>query len=219
MRDNIRTHLAIANQTRASTSAAIVNLHGFVAGANAIIWSSLIVAYISIGGGLPLFVFIGAAVSAIAVGLWRLYVQYLDNQIASLYPEIVLYEALLSVTPRLTGIRAHLTWNCPSLRGIFISNLSPEQQAQVVENLVNRRSIGHRGHWLFNVGAIFFILLLLFISVISVFYMKAPWTWYYTVSVVFIVIGLGLALCAWLHGQRNPDESTVSDLISQLTQQ
>lgn len=216
---NIRTSLAIANQTRASTSGAIVNLHGFVVGANAIVWSSLIVGYISIGGGLPLFVIIGSTTSAITVGLWRIYVQYLDSQIASLYPEIVLYEAMLSIVPRLTGIRAHLTFNCQNLRGIFISNLTPEQQAQVVENLIHRRSIGYRGHLLFNIGAVAFILILLGISVGSVFYIKAPWTWYYIVSVIFIVIGLALVIYAWARGQKDPDENTVSDAISEITQQ
>ncbi|GAH63909.1 unnamed protein product, partial [marine sediment metagenome] len=129
MGDDIRTRLAIANQTRGSTSRAIINLHGFAVGANAVVWSSLIVAYISIGGALPLLVIIGSVVSAISIGLWRLYVQYLDNQIASLYPEIVLYEAMLPATPRLTGIRHHLAFNCQSLRGIFTANLTPEQQA------------------------------------------------------------------------------------------
>ena len=59
MYDNIRTRLAFANQTRVGTSTAIVNLHGFVVGANAVVWSSLIVAYISIGGALPLLFFVG----------------------------------------------------------------------------------------------------------------------------------------------------------------
>lgn len=219
MENNIRTHLAIANQTRVSTSAIIVNLHGFVVGANAVIWSSLIVAHISIGGALPLFIFVGSGASAITIGLWRLYIQYLDNQIASLYPEILLYETLLSATERLTGIRAHLTGNCSNLRGIFTSNLSPEQQAQVVENLVARRSIGYRGHLLFNIGAIVSILLLLGTSIMSVLYIKAPWTWYYTVSLIPIIAGLVLVILAWCRGQKNPDEHTVSNLISQMSQQ
>jgi hypothetical protein len=219
MGDDIRTRLAIANQARASTSGAIINLHGFTVGANAVVWSSLIVAYISIGGALPLLVFFGSAISAITIGVWRLYVQYLDNQIASLYPEIVLYEAMLPATPRLTGIRHHLAFNCQNLRGIFTANLTPEQQAQVVENLADRRSIGYRGHLRFNIGAIISTLILLGVSIGSVCYIHAPWTWYYTLLVIFIVAGLALVICALARGQKDPDENTVSDEISRITQQ
>lgn len=219
MGDDIRARLAIANQIRASTSGAIVNLHGFVVGANAVVWSSLTVAYISLGGALPILVIIGSVVSAITIGLWRLYVQYLDNQITSLYPEIVLYEAMLPPIPRLTGIRAHLVFNCPNLRNVFEANLAPEQQAQVVENLVNRRLIGYRGHLLFSRGAVFSILVLLVISITSVLYIRAPWTWYYTIFEIVIALGGVAAIYAWARGQKDPNDNTVLNAISQIAQQ
>ena len=218
MGDDIITRLTVANQIRASTSGAIVNLHGFVVGANAVVWSSLAVAYISFGGGLPILVIIGSVVSAITIGLWRLYIQYLDNQIAFLYPEIVLYEAMLPAIPRLTGIRAHLIFNCPNLRHVFEVNLTPEQQAQVVESLVNRRRIGYRGHLLFSIGALFSILVLLAISIMSILYISAPWTWYYTVFEIVIALGGVVVIYAWTQGQKDPDDNAVLNAISEITQ-
>lgn len=213
MEDNIRTHLAIASQQRASISGAIINLHGFVVGANAVVWSSLVVAYISIGSALPSYVFLGSVVSALTIGLWRYYVQYLDNQITHLYPEIILYECLSSATERLTGVRAHLNWNCSRLNSIFTSGLSPEQQAQIVETLVRKKSIGNRGHWPFNLLGIGFIILSLAGSVWSAVRICADWEWYYYVAVFLIVVGLVLVIITWVKGQHNPDEKTVTDLI------
>jgi hypothetical protein len=220
MNEDVRTRLAIANQTRATIYAAIVNLHGVVVAANAVVGSSLIVAYISMGGAYPLLVIVGSAISSIIVGLWRLYVQYLDNQIASLYPEIVLYEAMLPViTPRLTGIRHHLVNNCKSLEGIFTASLKPEQQAEVVARLVRERHIGSRGHRLFNLGAAFFIAVLFAISIVSVKHSDALWTWYYCLCVAGTAVGFALVGYAYWTGQKDPKECEVSGQIFRITQQ
>lgn len=213
MVENIRTHLVLASQQRVSITGSIVNLHGFVLGANAVVWASLIVAFISVGGALPSYVFLGTVASALTVGLWRCYVQYLANQITHLYPEIILYECLSSPTERLNGVRAHLVWNYPVLRDIFNSNLTPEQQAQIVETLVEQRRIGNRGHWPFNLLAIIFILLLLAASVGSVVRISGPWEWYYTIAVLFILAGLALVIISWARGHRNPTPETVRGLI------
>ena len=217
MEDNIRAHLAIASQQRASMTGSMINLHGFVVGANAVIWSSLIVAYISVGARLPSYVFLGTVVSALSIGLWRLYVHYLDNQITHLYPEIVLYECLSSVTNHPTGVRAHLVWNCPILNNIFTSGLSPEQQADIVKTLVRQRSIGNRGHRLFDVIAVITILVLICFSIWSVEYINADWKWYYFAALAVITFGLALVKIAYCKGQKNPrNENTVSDLIKNI---
>ncbi|GAG39556.1 unnamed protein product, partial [marine sediment metagenome] len=51
-----------------------------------------------------------------------------------------------------------------------------------------------------------------------VLYISAPWTWYYTIFEIVIVLGGVAVIYAWAQGQKDPDDNTVLKTISEITQ-
>jgi len=84
-----------------------------------------------------------AGLSSLILALWRWYVRYLDDSIAKLYPEIMLYEHILGV-PSDSGITEYISHE--KQVGEALSGLCQDQQRQIVCQLVKDKHIGRRGH-------------------------------------------------------------------------
>jgi hypothetical protein len=108
--ENSRVLLNFAEQRRIHYSTIIVSVLGFVVASNIGIIGYFITSYIPEITTHPIYLFVGAALSSILTGAWRLYSHYIDNRITRLYPEIFYYESQLNI-PQYFGISGYLHKN------------------------------------------------------------------------------------------------------------
>jgi len=223
--DNIKALLTSAQQQRHHWSAMITTLMGFVIVLNGGLWSYFLLEYIRVAGERPTLFLIPSAVSAITLGAWRIYTRYLDDQIASLYSELIFYEASLSV-PSNFGTSGYLIKNVPQVKPILESELLPEKKAKAIKMLAEAKRIGNRGHVTIEIATLVFIFLTLVGSLVSLWwvyvYPKAPFELpelpyliVYILCLIFILIGIVLVIVA-LYNQKNPTTKLVNDTLEEI---
>lgn len=213
---NARALADLRQQERLHWSAMITTLMGFTAVVNVGIWSYFLSEYIKAGGGLPSYVLIGSAVSAITLGGWRLYSRYLDNQIAALYSELVLYEAKMAVPPGL-GVAGYLIRNVPNVKPIFDSNLSEKKKSEAIAILSESKNLGSRGHFVIDLVTLCAVIIVFIVSLLSLWHADSFAEPIYIVCLIGIVGGLALVLIALCCYQRNPSPKLISTVLRKYT--
>jgi len=168
-KEDARALLQSTQNLRLAWSSALTSLIGYTMIANVAIWSYFLKAYVdALNSNLNTqsnYIIIAASVSSILIGLWRLYTRYIDNQIANLYPDFLLYEGTLSVPPD-HGSCGYLIRNVPNVDLILNANINLDKKINGIKELVERKCIGNRGHILFDIFAIVIIVMLLAASII-----------------------------------------------------
>lgn len=220
LRDNILSLLNLAQQQSMHWSTMITTLMGFIIVLNGALWSYFLIEYITGDATQPTLMCIPSAISAVTLGLWRLYTRYLDNQIAHLYSEILYYEVMLS-TPHNSGVSGYLCRHVPFIESIITSKLEPLKKAEAIESLAKAKRIGNRGHALIDLGVLGFIVFTLVASVFAfwwVFIHKGNNLELYNglgyvVCLILILFGILLVFFA-LHNQRNPSRDLITKVIS-----
>lgn len=219
--DNIRSLLNSAQQQKHHRSAMITTLMGFVFILNGGLWSYFLIEYIKVAGEQPTLFLIPSAVSAISLGGWRIYTRYLDNQLASLYSELIFYEARLSA-PYDFGESGYLIRNVPRVKPILESELQPEKKSKAIAILAESKHIGSRGHDTIEIVTLCFIVLTLVGSLLSLWWIKErlefPYVTVYFVCLMAIVVGFALVLVSLCSHQRNPSTKLVADILEELRQ-
>jgi len=231
--EDVRALLNSAQQQRLHWARTITMLIGFVVVLNAGLWSYFLIEYIKVDGALPSYILVPSAVSVITLGLWRIYTRYIDNHIASLYPELVYYEARLSVPPEM-GISGYLIRNVPHIEAIIKRAVPPDKKREAIACLVKRNRVGSRGHDKIERTTLGFITITLIASILSLW---RVWdsikimlasvelslesvalllTIFYSACFVGIFLGLALVLFAKLSNQRNPEEGLVKKILKEL---
>lgn len=214
--DNARAMLNSAQQERLHWSAMITTLMGFAVLINVGIWSYFLSEYIKLGGALPSYILIASAVSALTLGGWRLYTHYIDNQLAALYPELLLYEAKMSV-PSDLGVSGYLIRNVPHIKPILEGKLSDEKRSKAIAFLAESKRIGHRGHRMIDLATLFFIILTLLESLVSLWRVNSFAGTLYLICFIGIVVGLALTIFALSYYQKNPSTKLIDDTLENLT--
>lgn len=156
-------------------------------------------------GGAEVFIVIVTALSALIVGVWRLLARRLDDQVARLYPDIVLYEGVLSAPPD-AGTAGYLSRSVPHLRMILNdSSLSPEVKGAALRKLAEGRRLGHRGTQAMNIAALVFLVAM---TLLALSLLGGPNGVFW-----FLMLGHGGGFSALYLAsnryQRNPDEEAV----------
>ncbi len=160
--EDARALLQSTQQLRVHWSGVITTHIGYAVTLTVAIWGYFLKSYLDNGRPAHILL-VAAALSTIVLVLWRLYAHYLDNALAYLYPELLLYESKLGVQPDY-GIIAFLTKAVPKLKPILLDKdkLTAEKKVQVVLKLVEKRKIGYRGHLTIDIIVLAFILVTLF---------------------------------------------------------
>ena len=212
--DDARALLQSAQQLRTHWSGVIVTHIGYAIMINVAIWSYFLKSYFDSlavpGKAQPSYIVIAAALSAILLGLWRLYTRYIDNHIAGLYPDFLLYEGTLSV-PSDHGTSGYLIRAIPRVKPIL--ELTPEQKLKGIKILVESKRIGRRGHLAIDV-CVFFILL----GMSAVSFLLRDELQCSVAIACFIGIGIGF-LCfviGFFRYQRNPSKGFIEKIQAKL---
>jgi hypothetical protein len=242
--ESARTLLGVAEQRREHLSTAIRALNGLALTIVVGLWTFFLKSFLDASSFVnpaivpeysqPFafsYVVMAAGLSAIVLGLWRLYVRYIDDEIANIYPEIMSYEQVLGVGSS-AGIQRSILKQ-RYIRAVFAQLYQTERQ-QLVARLVEDRRIGRRGHDV--IDTIVFVALFLFVVAIlgDVYIQLINHTLNKMVSwseilsnpllalkwVGYFLIGVGSLVCiyAFFRFQRNPTQADVIDALSRVRQ-
>lgn len=218
--EDAQSLLRSTQQLRTHWSGVITSHLSLAITINAGIWSYFLKSYLdSVSKGstdaLSYIAFSGG-ISTILLGLWRLYTRYLDDNIANLYPDFLLYEGVLDV-PVNRGTSGYLIRNVPNVDGILKGNFTLEKKVEAIAKVVRSKRIGSRGHWVID----------LFVSVISLFILSVTITLSIqrkldcsTSLITLSMMGVGILflIVGILRYQRNPSENFIIEIIKEMQQ-
>jgi len=219
--EDVRVLYQSTQQLRIYWSGVIVNLINYVIVLNVGIWSFLGKAYIDSFATpcnkQPLYIVLAAFLSSLSLFLWRWYTHYLDNAIAGLYPDFLLYDKVLGV-PYGHGTKGYLSKKVPFLEKCLFSNchLGFDGELKAVSELIKNKHIGCRGHNVIDFIAITAIFLMLFLSVKFGFNSINKVLFRFVIAYyVLVIIG---TIILWLcYFQKDPpSEKFINDTVNGL---
>ncbi|MFX0199357.1 MAG: hypothetical protein ACFFCW_24805 [Candidatus Hodarchaeota archaeon] len=174
--NNARALLQSVQRQRVHWGDAITSHLGFSVTVNTAIWSYFLKSYIdSLGSnssnGLS-YLIIACALSSILLGLWRLYTHYIDNHIAGLYPDFVLFEGVMSLPSEL-GTSGYLSRENPRLAHILEGEKYPlGKKVEILREIVKSKQIGKRGHGGIDIFVFIALLIMTILAVVTTY--KTP---------------------------------------------
>lgn len=213
-KEDARALLQSTQQLRTHWSSVIVNLINYVIILNVAVWSFFLKAYID--KTKPSYIVLASFLSSLSVFLWRVYTHYLDDHIAALYPDFLLYEKVLGV-PYAHGTKKYLLKAAPLLKCIFLSHhLNPDTELYAVSELARRKRIGCRGHNVIDFIAFAFIVLMFFLSVKFRSNSIPEVLWRFDIA-YYVVILVGTTILWLFYFQKDPREEDIEDAIEAAT--
>lgn len=174
------------------------------------------------------YIIFAAGLSSIVSSSWRWYVGYLDNHIANLYPEIMLYEQILGV-PDYAGMNEYLS-DQKEIEEVM-TKLSKEQQRQLVKQLVKNRQIGWRGHLPFDIAAIVVIIISIIVALADIYILNSdgyiskvmsfdirnyPLLMLKYVGWILIVIGVVIQIRVFIQHQKKPSKKYIQKIVNTI---
>ncbi|MCK4403249.1 MAG: hypothetical protein KAV98_05740 [Dehalococcoidia bacterium] len=215
--DDARALLQSTQQLRTHWSSVITTHIGYAIMINVAIWSYFLKSYIDSlavpSKAQPLYIVLAAAISAITLGVWRLYTHNIDNHIAGLYPDFLLYEGILSV-PSDHGTSGYLIRAVPKVDLIFLDNdLTTEQKLEGISTLVKSKRIGRRGHLAID---LFTLVALLGMFIASLSLRSELQSLLAIPCFIGILVGLLFILFGLFSYQRNPTKRFIEEILSEL---
>lgn len=215
--DDARALLQSTQQLRTHWSGAITTHIGYAIVINVAIWSYFLKSYIDSltvpSEAQPLYIALAAALSAITLGMWRLYTHHIDNHIAGLYPDFLLYEGILSV-PSDHGTSGYLIRAVPRVNLIFSDkDLTIEQKLEGISTLVKLKRIGRRGHLAID---LFTLVVLLGMFAVSLSLRSASQSSLAIACFTGICIGFLFILIGLFYYQRDPSKRFIEEVLSEL---
>lgn len=209
--------LQSTQQLRTHWSSVITTHIGYTLMVNVAIWSYFLKSYIDSFTGsseaYPLYIVLAAALSSMTLGMWRLYAHYIDNHIAGLYPDFILYESILAV-PFNRGTSGYLTRAVPILDSILSdNNLTTEQKSEGISTLVKSKRIGRRGHLTIDVLT---LVVLIGMFAVSLSLQSELQSSLAIACFAGIYIGLLFTLLGLFFYQKNPSKRFIKDILSEL---
>jgi len=216
--NDARALIQSTQQLRTYWSGVITTHIGYAIMVNLAIWSYFLKSYIDSltvpSEAQPLYVLFASAISAITLGAWRLYTHYIDQYIAGLYPDFLLYESILSV-PSNYGTSGYLIKAVHGVDLILLANdLTIEQKLEGISTLVKSKRIGSRGHLVFDI----FVLVIILGMLIKA-YLLLQSELQSSLSIACfagICIGFLFVLIGLFFYQRNPSKKLIEQVLSEL---
>jgi hypothetical protein len=210
--ENASTMLASTQQLRTHWSGVITTHLTVAFTVNIALWSYFLKSYFEAEiSGSPItnqYLFSVSALSSIIISLWRLYTRYIDNHIAGLYPDFLLYEGMLKV-PTNRSTCKYLSDEVPHVGKILNSkNVEVERRVEFVSQMVAERRMGDRGHWWIDVVMLFIIL----VMTAGTIWIACPYTTCYLVGNVIALVVMVWAMTGF---QRNPTEKFADKVAKQ----
>ena len=212
-----RVLLQSTQQLRTHWSGVITTHIGYAIMINVAIWSYFLKSYIDSlvepSEAQPVYIVLAAAISAIILGAWRLYTHRIDNHIAGLYPDFLLYESILSV-PSDHGTSGYLIRAVPRVDLILLDNdLTIEQKLEGISILVNSKRIGRRGHLTIDLLTLLVLLGMLAISLSlrSELQSLLAMTCFIGICMGFVFMLIGLFFY-----QSDPSKRLIEEVLSKL---
>ena len=215
--EDARAMLQATQQLRTHLSGLITNHFGYALILNTAIWSFFGKAYFdslsTLSGEQPAYLTLAAGISAFYLGFWRLYTHQLDRSIASLYPDLVLCEALMGVPARY-GTSGYLIKDVRVLESVLLSQQwTPEQKATLVKELVSRRVMGWRGHLKFDVSVV--ILIVIMFAIVVIFFRTVPGL-LNLAALSLITAGFLFGLVSLFGYHRDPTQTDIAEIIARI---
>lgn len=218
-KDDARTLLQSTQELRTHWSGVITSHFGYAIALNVAIWSYLLKSYIdslaASSQSQPSYIVLAAGLSAILLGVWRVYTHEIDDYIAALYPDFLLYESILSV-PYDHGTSRYLIKAVPNVRLILLDNeLTPEQKLKGITALAELRRVGTRGHFRIDFFTLVIIFAMFEVGLLSLSKLP-PLPWLAFAYFFLIYIGVFLTLFAMLYYQKKPSEKLIQRMLIEL---
>lgn len=155
------------------------------------------------------------ALSAVLLGLWRLYTRHIDDHLANLYPDLLLCEGVLRL-PYDRGTSGYLAKAVPHVKELLTSSeLSVQDRVKGIEALVKEKHAGDRGHMWMDVLSLLIVIIITVFSVLAACDSGNPFYWYYLSGNVFGIIFIVLAMTKF---QGNPKACDVERILQELHQ-
>jgi len=213
-REDAQVLLASTQQLRTHWSGVITSHFSLSLTVNVAIWSYFVTSYVdsmkNSSTAETTFLFLASALSSSLLGLWRLYTRHIDDHIANLYPDFLLYEGVLQVPPD-RSTSGYLIKAVTGLDRILLSEqLGLERKVEVISELIKSKRVGNRGHFSIDLFALIAIILM---SLLSLF-LFWPLSW--KLELLFLAgntIGLISVIAAMKCFQRNPCGKQLDDLL------
>ncbi len=211
--------LASTQQLRTHWSGVITSHLGLSLTINVAIWSYFIAAYVDSGSGSdenPVFILVPSALSAVLLGLWRLYTRHIDDHLANLYPDLLLCEGVLCV-PIERGTSGYLAKAVPNTKALLTSaELSIEKRIKGVEELAAKKKIGDRGHKRIDLFALLVIAGISFLSILVIADSGEKSHIYFLLGNAFGIYFLVMALTRF---QQNPEICFIKNIVNKISVQ
>jgi len=208
--------LASTQQLRTHWSGVITNHLSVSLTINVAIWSYFITAYIDSSkdnSADHIFILVASALSSILLGLWRLYTRHIDDHLANLYPDFLLWEGVIGI-PFERGTGGYLVKAVENAKPLLTSkNMTVEDRVKGIEKLIAAKRIGDRGHKridLFSLTAIIAISILSFFIILS---SGEKSYWFFLIANLLGIIFLIISLTCF---QRNPKVCFVQSIMCQI---
>lgn len=209
--------LQSTQRLRTHWSSVITTHIGYTLMVNVAIWSYFLKSYIdslTVSSEVyPSYIVLAAALSSMTLGMWRLYTHYIDNHIAGLYPDFILYESILSV-PSDRGTSGYLVRAVPIVDLLLLDkDLTNEQKLEGISTLVKSKRIGRRGHLTIDVLT---LVVLIGMSAISLSLRSELQSSLAVGCFTGIYIGLSFTLFGLFFYQKNPSKRFIEEILSKL---
>lgn len=215
--DDARALLQSTQRLRTHWSGVITTHIGYAIAINVAIWSFFLKSYVDYSAELsksqPLYILLAAAISAILLGIWRLYTHDVDNHIAGLYPDFLSYESVLKV-PSDRGTSGYLIRAVPKIDLLLLdADLTPEQKLEGTSTLVKSKSVGRRGHLKIDLFTLFIVLGMFWISYSVGSKLQSSLA---LLCFSGIMVGALFILIGMLFYQKNPSKKVIDEILLEL---
>jgi hypothetical protein len=216
-KDSVQALLASTQQLRVHWAGNITTHFMTALTVNVALWSYFLTSYFHAPGSTSYvssvyqdgYLLVVSGLSSILFGLWRWSTRRADHFVATLYPDLLLYEGLLGAPPT-RSTSGYLCTAVPNIRLVLESDMPLQEKVDTIADLVRKRRIGDRGHRYIDV----FVLVTLIITSGMSLWLFGNAIYACAVDIWFVFLlgnGVGLwgAISAMTQYQRNPGREMI----------
>ena len=218
--DNARVLLQSTQRVRTLWAGAISRDFVYAVALNAAIWTYFLKAYVESLSSNPSqgfsYLAVAAGLSSLVLGLWRVFTSRTYDNIAGLYPDLLLCEQSLGVQTN-QGTAGYLKRTIPRLSRILSGEeLNSNQKSEAVSYLVRKKSMGRLSHIVIDILVIAVIvgMFVLCVSMYSRIQLSIA-----IGSIIATILGFLLLFFSMLSFQRYPSQAVITAAIAKYEEE